>query len=251
MGKKQQVISELYRWCMHRGVFEFNNDHVKRVCTRFDFKNPFDVTKVDSSVHLPEELVKCGVFIAHLGQGGHRFMKGIDAAYHKFESIPSKQIVQFKYRESILNNINDSESNSLFVAYNQQILQDFLYQDRTATPKVYGSHRTKFDIRYKVKGEEIFAQKLQMEIDLTLENNGEICIFEAKNGSPIDFNVYQLYNPFRYYVDKHRFDPSAVKCCYLLRLEDSIKLYLYQFNDVNELDSIRLIRSAEYRLVKR
>lgn len=252
MGKKQQVIAELYRWCLHRGDFEFDNDHVKRICTRFDFKNPFDVTKVDSSVHLPEELVKSDMFIAHLGKGGrHRFVKGIEAAYHKFESILPKQIKQFEYRESMLNNINDSESNSLFVAYNQQVLQDFLYQDRTAVPKVYGSHRTKFDIKYRVEEEEIVAQKLQMEIDLTLENNGEICIFEAKNGSPIDFNVYQLFNPFRYYVDKHGFDPSAVKCCYLLRLDNSIKLYLYDFDDVNELGSIRLIRNAEYRLVKR
>lgn len=252
MGKKQQVIEEIYRWCQRRENPEFDNDNVKRVCARFDFKNPFDVTKVDSSVHLPAVLVKDDVFIAHLGKGGrHRFVKGIKAAYHKFESISPKQIKPFEYRESILNNINDSESNSLFVAYNQQILQDFLYQDRTAVPKVYGSHRTKFDIRYIVGKEEIVAQKLQMEIDLTLENNGEICIFEAKNGSPIDFNVYQLFNPFRYYVDKHGFDPSAVQCCYLLRLDNSIKLFLYKFNDVNELGSIQLIRNAEYRLVKR
>ena len=251
MGKKQQVIQELYSQCLELENFEFNNDDVARVCSRIGFSNKFDATKVDSSKVLPTELVDSDIFIAHLGDGRHRFVHGIDVAYHIFEPISSNDVKKWSYRESILNNINSSESNSLFVAYNQRILQDFLYEDIQVTPKVYGSHRTKCDIFYSVLGEHISANKLQIELDLTLEHNGDLCIFEAKNGNPKDFNVYQIFNPFKYYTEKHLIDATSIKCCYLLRKMDSIKLYLYTFTNEFELSSIHLVKNAEYRLEKR
>lgn len=251
MGKKQQVIRELYNQCLELKDFEFNNDDVARVCSSIGFSNKYDATKIDSSTLLPIELINDDIFIAHLGDGRHRFVHGIGAAYHIFESVSSNDTKTWPYRESILNNINSSESNSLFVAYNQRILQDFLYEDIQVTPKVYGSHRTKCDIFYCVFDEHISATKLQIEIDLTLEYNGDICIFEAKNGNPKDFNVYQIFNPFKYYTEKHSFDVSSVKCCYLLRKGNSIKLYLYEFQNNLNLHSIQLVRNAEYRLEKR
>lgn len=251
MGKKQQVIQKLYNQCLELKNFEFDNTDVARVCSSIGFSNQFDATKVDSSKVLPTELINSDIFIAHLGNGRHRFVQGIDVAYHTFEPITSNNTKPWPYRESILNNINSSESNSLFVAYNQRILQDFLYEDIQVTPKVYGSHRTKCDIFYSVLGEHISTNKLQIEIDLTLEYNGNICIFEAKNGDPKDFNVYQIFNPFKYYIEKHLIDASSIKCCYLLRKDNSIKLYLYTFKNDFELSSISLVRNAEYRLEKR
>ncbi len=94
--------------------------------------------------------------------------------------------------------------------------------------------------------------RVQVEIDMTMENLGKITVFEAKNGEPIDFNVFQLFNPFRYYLEVvEDMAASDINCCYLLRMGDRLRLYLYRFEDSHDPGSIKLIRNAEYTLVER
>ena len=249
---KQRVLRELYSMCLERGQLTFSNTDVRQITDAVGFGNAYDATKIDSTRLLPSTFKSDDVFIVHLGGGFHRFIKGIDEGYHGFEAIPEGRQYQWPYRRSLLNAINTSESNILAVAYNQRILHDFLYQDIAASPKMYGSNRTHIDISYIIGSEEITPKRLQVEIDLTLEHLGTISIFEAKNGFPDDFNVFQLYNPFRYYeriaADIER---AQVNCCYLLRQKNRLRLYLYTFDRVMEPGSILLERNAEYVLVER
>ena len=169
--------------------------------------------------------------------------------YHRFEPIPAERRYQWSYRRSILNNINTSESNILSVGYNQRIIHDFLYEDITASPKVYGSNRTQISLDYRIGDTAIDARRVQIEIDFTLEHQGAITVFEAKNGEPTDFNVFQLFNPYRYYLQVTEGQPGiAINCCYLLRQADRLRLYLYSFTDPQNPGSIRLERNAEYTL---
>ena len=253
ISKKKQVITELYDMCKSRQNFVFSNDEVKAVCAKVEFGNPFDATKVDSSAGLPDALIDDDAFIVHLGRGLHQFAFGIANGYHRFEPIPDNRKYQWPYRRSILNNINTSESNILSVGYNQRIIHDFLYEDIAASPKVYGSNRTHIPLDYRVGEDDINVSRVQVEIDFTVEYQGAITVFEAKNGEPIDFNVFQLFNPFRYYLrvtESH--SVSSIKCCYLLRSEtDKLQLYLYNFTNPRNPGSIELLRNAEYTLVER
>ena len=217
-NKKQTVIARLYDRCKARDNFVFDNDEVKAVSAEVKFGNPFDAPKIDNSARLPDSLVADDVFVVHLGNGRHQFVNGIASGYHRFEPIPDERHYQWNYRRSILNNINTSESNILSVGYNQRIIHDFLYEDITASPKVYGSNRTKIPLDYRIGEEAIVASSVQIEIDLTLEYLGAITAFEAKNGSPDDFNVFQLFNPYRYYRLATENSPDiGISCCYLLR----------------------------------
>ena len=242
----------------------FDNSEVRRVCNKIGFGNQFDVTKLDNSTDLPNALVAEDIFVVHLGtprkrpgeQGRpparHQFVRGIAQGYHRFELIPEERCYQWPYRRSILNNINTSESNILSVGYNQRIIHDFLYADITASPKVYGSNRTQIPLQYRVGTDEVNATRVQIEIDLTLEHLGGITVFEAKNGEPADFNVFQLFNPYRYYRRVTQSPPvTGINCCYLLRQGDRLRLYLYSFDDPENPGSIRLERNAEYTLVPR
>ena len=254
LSKKQTVITELYSLCKDRGDLEFDNKEVKRVCDRVGFGNPFDATKWDNSGSLPKALADDDVFVVHLGRGRHRFVSGIAVGYHEFERIPEDIRYQWPYRRSILNNINTSESNILSVGYNQRIIHDFLYEDIAASPKVYGSNRTHIPLDYRIGGDEINVSRVQVEIDFTTEYLGKVTVFEAKDGEPPDFNVFQLFNPFRYYA---RFSSvrdileEYINGCYLLRHGDRIRLYLYSFADANDPGSIQLLRNAEYNLIQR
>ena len=251
-SKKQTVIARLYDHCKARGNFIFDNNEVKAVCAEVDFGNPFDATKIDNSAGLPDSLIADDVFVVHLGRGRHQFVHGISSGYHRFEPIPGERRYQWPYRRSILNNINTSESNILSVGYNQRIIHDFLYEDIAASPKVYGSNRTRIPLDYHIGDDAIAATRVQVEIDFTLEYLGAITVFEAKNGDPGDFNVFQLFNPYRYYRRATESSPvTGINCCYLLRQDNRLRLYLYLFEDPQNPGSIRLERNAEYMLVTR
>lgn len=266
MNKKQEVIANLYTLCKERGDLTFDNDEVRRVAAEVGFGNPFDATKWDSSAFLPDALRADDVFPVHLGQGRHQFVTGIDVGYHRFEDIPEDRRIQWRYRRSMLNTVNTSESNILSVGYNQHIIHDFLYDDIVASPKSYGSHRTSVSLDYRIGSVNVSARSVQLEIDFTLEYQGIITVFEAKNGFPADFNVFQLFNPLRYYlhlIDTENLRPTeslfadkclktpVIQCCYLLRHNERLRLYLYTFKDPQYPGSIHLKRSAEYTLVER
>jgi hypothetical protein len=251
-NRKQTIISRMYTLCLERGNLTFNNNEVREIATELRFRNYFDATKIDRSGALPPILRQNDMFVVHLGQGLHRFVPGIATGYHEFEPIAEERCHQWRYRRSILNNINTSESNILSVGYNQRILHDFLYADITASPRLYGSNRTQIPLIYRIGDVNINADRVQVEIDMTLEYQGEITAFEAKNGNPTDFNVFQLFNPFRYYRQATEgLETVSIKCCYLLRRVNRLRLYLYSFPDQANPGSIQLERNAEYTLVQR
>lgn len=258
MGTKQDVITEIYRICKRQQDFIFDNELVKRICKKYKFGNPFDATKLDDTSKFPQVLINDDYFILHLGGGKHRFVKGINNGFHVFEKIGKNNVVDWKYRNSILNEFDTSESNILSVASNQRIIYDFLYEDIVASPKVYNARRTKMSTSYKVGEEEIITKNLQMEIDLTMELHGVITIFEGKNGFPENFATYQLFHPFKYYsMLKHekKLKVGMSTCCYVLRKRGAegsvLRLYNYTFEDEDDMSSIKLLKNAQYNLIKR
>jgi len=258
MGTKQKVITELFKICQKKKNFIFDNVLVKQICKEYGFGNPFDVTKLDNTSKFPQILLDKDYFILHLGKGRHKFVKGINNGFHSFEKINKNNIFDWKYRKSILNEFDTSESNILSVASNQRIIHDFLYEDIVASPKVYNARRTKMNLFYFVDEEEIQAQNLQMEIDLTMELRGVITIFEGKNGFPENFAIYQLFHPFKYYSilkEEKKLDIKQITCCYVLRKREReksvIRLYNYTFEDKDSMSSIKLLKNAQYNLTKR
>lgn len=258
MGNKQKVVTELFKRCYKKKNFVFDNMLVKQICKKYGFGNPFDVTKLDDTSKFPTILLDEDYFILHLGRGKHKFIKGIHKGFHSFEDINEDNIFDWKYQKSILNEFDTSESNILSVASNQRIIHDFLYEDIVANPKVYNARRTKINLLYCVGEEKILAKNLQMEIDLTMELQGVITIFEGKNGFPKNFTVYQLFHPFKYYSilkAEKKLNVKQITCCYILRKREKgnsvLRLYNYTFADENDMTSIKLLKNAQYILTKR
>jgi hypothetical protein len=161
---------------------------------------------------------------------------------------------------------NSSESNILSVANNQRILHHFLFGRDTELndvnvekrPKTYFPHRTKSSFEYYFGKEPISEDGVQIEIDLTIEFQGTIGVFEGKNGIPKDFNVYQIYHPYLYY-HKAKEQPDLEKkikdivCVYVVRERiegyETVKLWAYTFDKPLDITSIRFLRSASYKLI--
>lgn len=264
-SKKDQVIKELFKICQKKGSFEFHNDLVKDVCKKIGFGNPFDVTKLDNKTKLPGILVKNNYAIIHIGSGSHKFIKGIDKVFHDFE--PIQKTIDWTYKKSLLNQYNSSESNILSVANNQRILHHFLFGQDTEfddvdiakRPKTYFPHRTKTSFEYNFgKKTKLKLKNIQIEVDLTIEFQGNIGVFEGKNGKPDTFSIYQIYHPFLYYYNANKKTELKGKikniyCVYVVRekskTHDIIKLWAYTFSNPLDITSIKFIKSASYKLI--
>lgn len=264
-SKKDQVIEELFKICKRKDDFVFHNNLVKDVCKKIGFGNPFDVTKLDNKTKLPDILIKNDYAIIHIGSGKHKFIKGIDKVFHDFE--PIQKTIEWKYKKSLLNQYNSSESNILSVANNQRILHHFLFGqdtefedvDITKRPKTYFPHRTKTSFEYNFgKEAKLEFRNIQIEVDLTIEFQGTIGVFEGKNGKPDTFSIYQIYHPFLYYYSANintelKGKIKKIYCTYVVRerikAHDTLKLWAYTFASPLEITSIIFIKSAAYNLI--
>jgi hypothetical protein len=257
MSKKQQVIMELLRHCQQNGDMTFHNNLVKEVAQKIGFGNPFDATKIDNKSKLPQILIENDYFLIHLGGGYHQFVKGIDTGFHHLETINPDEVIEKPYQPSLLNQVDTSESTVLSVVNNQRILHDFLYDGQVEGVNSYGSRRTKIRPEYWIGDTYVQNKKVQIEIDYTTEYQGVVTAFEGKNGIRHDFAIYQLFFPFLYYLElkiQKGISITAINCCYVLRTSvhsGIIKLYNYTFDDVQRMDSIRLLKKREYHLIQR
>lgn len=264
-SKKDQVIKEVFKICRRKNNFIFHNDLVKDVCKKIGFGNPFDVTKLDNKTRLPDILIKNDYAIIHIGSGKHKFIKGIDKVFHDFE--PIQKNIDWQYKRSLLNQYNSSESNILSVANNQRILHHFLFgQDKefdsidiTRRPKTYFPHRTKTSFEYYFgKDTKLEMKNIQIEVDLTIEFQGTIGVFEGKNGKPDTFSIYQIYHPFLYYFNANKKTElkgkiKEIYCVYVVRekskTHDTIKLWAYTFSNPLDITTIKFIKSAAYKMI--
>ncbi len=263
-NKKSLVIEELFDICVKCNDYVFHNGLVKDISKKHGFGNPFDATKLDNKNKLSKKLIENDYAIIHLGSGRHKFIKGIDRVFHPFEPIQKE--IDWEYKKSILNQYNSSESNILSVANNQRILHHFLFGKDTEfddvdvlkRPKTYFPHRTKTSFEYSFGKDKLELKNIQIEVDLTIEFQGTIGVFEGKNGKPDNFNVYQIYHPFLYYYNANQNTELKGKIkniygVYVVRekgkLNDTIKLWAYTFDNPLDITSIKFIKSASYKLI--
>ena len=259
MGNKQKILTQLFEDCRAGNNWEFDNNDVKKIADSVGFKNLHDATKIDNSSQLPSSMKEGqGWYIIHLGKGRHRFLPDLGRGFHCFEEIPQENKYPWKYRKSLLNTLDASESTVLSVGFNQRIVHDFLYEDIVASPKLYMARRTTVTSEYKVAGKSILVNKLQMEIDMLCEHLGEITVFEAKKDFPEDFAIYQLFHPYLYYqqmIKNGELPPeTSINFCYLLQKKERnasfLRIFLYKFPALDP-STIQMVKCAEYQLVER
>jgi hypothetical protein len=266
MSKKSKVLEEIYNICVQKNDFVFHNDLVKDISKKHEFGNPFDATKIDNKSKLPKILIDNDMAPIHLGSGSHKYIKGIDKVFHHFE--PIQETIEWQYNKSLLNLLNTSESNILSIANNQRILHKFVFNkdnelndvDIIKRPKTYFPHRTKTSFSYNFGPDiKIDLSSIQIEIDLTIEFQGVVSIFEAKNGKPTNFNIYQLYHPFLYYYMAKQIPEidgkiKEIICVYLVRRSikkvQHLNLWAYTFENPLDITSIKFLKSRCYKLIQ-
>lgn len=253
-NKKCQLITEIFEGLRaidkRSDVLFFNNEMVKEVSTKVKFRNLFDATKFNIYESLPDCLRKEGFIVVHLGRGNHVFVKGI--GFHYFE--PIQQSKSWNLSDSIVSKLGNSEADAVSTIYNEKIIHDFLFGEIETYLKIHVSRRSNITYEFWIGKNQLHADYLQIEIDALFESRDTIATVEVKNIKHTNFEIRQLYSTMRY-LDRFYRDgiiPNNYKIRHLFVIvnrgtkEEFYRIYEYKFTDWKHMDSIRLVKNAQY-----
>lgn len=233
-------------------VLVFNNETAKTLSTKHRFRNMFDAVKFNTYESLPEILKTAGFFIVHTGRGNHDFVKGI--GYHYFE--PIQQQKTWHCSESVVSKLGNSEADAVSTIYNEKIIHDFLFGNTETNLKIHISRRSTTTFDFYIGNNELHADRLQIEMDALFESKGIIATAEVKNIKHTNFEIRQPYSTYRY-LDRFVRDGKIAgnyKIRHLFVIanrgtkEEFYRIYEYAFTDWKHMDSIKLVKNAQYNL---
>lgn len=256
LGKKLKTLEILFNSRYNKRpdelYYTFTNDDVKLACNQTNFKNPFDVTKVDSFYDLPKIMQDKSYFMFHLGKGKHAFIKG--SGYHQFEKIETKDKVSFLVKPRIVDNLGESEAGTLSFIFNKGIIQDFL-EVHNPDININIARRSRVTFDFKIDRDILHIAGQQIEIDGIFDTeDGMIATVEAKNKANKDFEIRQLFMVQKYFdmLETRKLIPEKINLHILfligLHKQNIYRLYEYKFTDHNDMDSIKLIKAKEYNV---
>ena len=103
---------------------------------------------------------------------------------------------------------------------------------------------------FNVGNQTLETMSVQTEVDAGYEGMTTIVLVEAKNSNTHNTIIRQLFYPYRQwstctskYVHTLFFEKRVIAG------ENIFHLWLYEFSDSNDYNSIRLVRSARYRII--
>ncbi|WP_434329193.1 type II restriction enzyme [Mycoplasma capricolum] len=216
-----------------------------------EYKEARLIAKFDSHDELPEIFKINDISILPINNGEYilshfDLYKELPVTKHTKTNVIK---VNNKYTTISVTDIS-SESKVLNTILLFGILDDFL-EDHNFVSTFNGKMRTNpfsFSINTKKlepKKVYINVKKVQCEIDAGLENDNFVVIIEAKNTEPKDFNIRQLYYPYRYWLTRTNKPIRLVFCTYK---KNNITLYEYKFKEPEYFSSIELIKFKKYNL---
>ena len=219
------------------GLFQISAKQLK------SYKEPRLITKFDCSNQLPEIMKDYGIHILPNSRGTYLL-----GHFNIFHSLPNNQEeveikkVSFPYWvQSIKPSNIQSEAVAISSAEITTMFKDFFGED-SLIPTVSGRMKSgTFD--FKIRNTNIYVNNSQIEIDGSLEGKDQFILIEGKNILHDDFNVRQLYYPYRRFLQKIN---KPIKTLYLQFSNGIYRLLEYRFNDPKRYDSIELVKECKY-----
>ncbi len=140
--------------------------------------------------------------------------------------------------------IGDSEMQHLDFAYASSLIRNFM-DDQSLVLTIRGRKYTP-EFSFMVRHQTLKTQSVQTEVDAGYEGKDKVVLIEAKNSNVKNTIIRQLYYPFRQwqtYTDKN------VYTLFFEKNDDIYSIWQFAFDDVNDYNSIKLIKSSKYSII--
>lgn len=237
LNKKYNIIKEVN----DKGHFIIKAIQIKQ------FREPRLMTKFDHKNNLPKLFKENKFGIIPISRSSYIISKF--NMFYSIETVSGKTILKSipSYIQSIDYENITSEAIALNCAYISGIISDFI-DDEDLIPTISGRMSSKafdftFDTIEGIKGIEV--ENSQIEIDAGYEGQQSLVLIEAKLNIADDFNVRQLYYPYRLWLEKTN---KKLRNIFLVYSNNFFYLYEYEFKEKSNYNSIQLIRAKKYAL---
>lgn len=226
---------------------------IKRSCQDFTEVHDKEVRilcKQDKREDRPQVFKDNGVFLLPKKNGSYYIIKGegyVDIPDIETPIIDYHKQLDFELESS---KIGDSEMQHLDYAYANSLIRTFM-QDPSLVLTIRGRKYTP-QFCFKANGFDLEVQSVQTEVDAGYEGKDQIVLIEAKNSSNTTEIIRQLYYPFRQWSENTA--KKVVPVFFEKRTinhEGIYYIWQYEFTDVNDYNSIRLVKSARYRIISK
>jgi hypothetical protein len=142
--------------------------------------------------------------------------------------------------------IGNSEMQHLDFAYAASLIRTFM-EDESLVLTIRGRKYTPA-FSFKVGNQIIMQESVQTEVDAGYEGRNQVVLIEAKNSSTKNTIIRQLYYPFRQWQEYTR---KQVKTLFFEKRGNFYSLWQYEFADVYDYNSIKLVKSQQYEIVQK
>ena len=234
----------------NKGPFILSAYQIKMACQNFTAtgdKEPRILCKQDTRSDRPSIFVKNGLFILPKKNGYYYILKGegyIDVPEINTPIQTYKSKLDFELESSI---VGDSEMQFLDFAYANSLIRTFM-SDPSLVLTIRGRKYTP-DFSFKVGNNKLHISSVQTEVDAGYEGKTSIVLIEAKNFSATNVIIRQLYYPYRQWSEK------TSKVLYPVFFEKReingekiFYIWQFQFTDIEDYNSIKLVKSGRYRI---
>ena len=219
---------------------------------------------------LSQFLIQNNLMPIRCGQGEFFFFKGqifYDLTYIEFMNIQIIDLLQIdSFIPLTLKEFHKNENAYLNKALAIGIINDFIDSEQLTVFKQqlksenyrrllygqFGKIKTNFELEFRtVHGNKKINKGFQFEIDLVLENEDEIIIFEAKQGlkARTTLILLQLYYPL-IYLSKITNNKKKIRTVFIDIISNASCDEIYQlteFNFINfEFDNYEIVKSYKY-----
>lgn len=249
-----QRIFEKYNILSHNfgsGPFIISGDQIKNAVDKSGKTSSREVRtlcKMDTRESRPSILKNNGLFILPKKNGEYYIVKG-----EGYIDIPEiEQPIQNYYKklhfELESSKVGDSEMQFVDFAYANSLIRTFM-KDESLVLTIRGRKYTP-PFSFWVNGQLLNTTSVQTEVDAGYEGVNSIVLIEAKNSSADNTIIRQLYYPYRQWSLN---TTKQVKTLFFEKREidgeNIFHLWLFEFEDPQNYNSIKLVRSARYRII--
>lgn len=198
--------------------------------------------KMDTSKSRPQIFIDNNICILSINNGKYALIKeNIYIPLIKYDCVPN---IIINRTDSLILNIGESETTMLDKLKYNGIFDDIIGEKIKYGPLLGGRHRCSFNTIINSKSIEIKGS--QYETDGCYETDNYVCIVEAKSIECDDFNIRQLYYPFREVYEKVR-NKKEIICLFIYKdKKNIIHIYKFKWNDFNKMLDIINIGYYQY-----
>lgn len=202
--------------------------------------------KHDRREDRPDIFQEKGLFILPIKNGIYAIIKG--EGYLDIPDIEKKTKVYNSSLDFALDTslVGNSEMQHLDFAYASSLIRTFLKDDSLVLTIRGRKYTPAFD--FMVGKQKIEVKSVQTEVDAGYEGRNQVVLIEAKNSKSKNTIIRQLFYPFRQW---QTYTQKKVNTLFFEKQDNNYLMWEFGFKDVNDYNSIYLIKSQRFEIIEK